>query len=589
MSADGLRPPSISSAPWWGPGSAWRSARESHDPYDRLAAGLYVGDELVNADLAAQGLGRPMQPQPGDRFHDQVAAAWSGPAAGLTDSCDIEAGQRRQRTAATALDQNRERGLDEHMRQAAQTTWRAYEEARSADLARAVDALVPSDVSVVPTADGLLDDPATAFVADFDDELIIAKQVQGAEDRHDELLASVRRLRGALLEPSSQSEVGFGDERWDDIPAAERARVAAELRGLTEQSEEAVKEARSTLRQYRKLAAKAKAKAEAKAKAKAKAKQAKARAKAKARAAAAALAHPVRVGTYNICKSTCGTGRHSWGKRRKALVKEVRWADPDVLAVQEANTAKWHGTRQIDDVRRLLRPAGYEIASTRLTCTKGCTRGAHIFFKPTRMSPSRLPNEDMAAAGMTSLATIAHKDFGHIQDRAVSWAFLTPRGSSRPTLYVSVHMVTEKTKLGERLRVATARRMRSFTKRLVARSGLKDVPIVVAGDFNSYARRQPHGAQAIMTSSGFHDGYSAPVKENAHVGTVNHSPKIAKYQGFPPRPPRYQGSPTRIDYVFSTVAPLRHEVVVRLTKSGRFDDRYRASDHNMVMVDVPVR
>ena len=73
------------------------------------------------------------------------------------------------------------------------------------------------------------------------------------------------------------------------------------------------------------------------------------------------------------------------------------------------------------------------------------------------------------------------------------------------------------------------------------------------------------------------------------LGTVNYTPKHRKYKGFPPRPLRYQGNPTRIDYVFSTVAPLRHEVVVRLTSRGRFDDRYRASDHNMVMVDLPVR
>ncbi len=53
----------------------------------------------------------------------------------------------------------------------------------------------------------------------------------------------------------------------------------------------------------------------------------------------------------------------------------------------------------------------------------------------------------------------------------MSWAFLTPRGSTRPTLYVSVHMVTQKTALGEHLRVATAKRMRALTKTLVARSG----------------------------------------------------------------------------------------------------------------------
>lgn len=304
---------------------------------------------------------------------------------------------------------------------------------------------------------------------------------------------------------------------------------------------------------------------------------------------AAARADAVRFGTYNICKSTCGKGRYAWAFRRKALVNEVRWTSPDVLAVQEANTRKWRGVRQIDDVRRLLAPAGYSIASTRFTCTKHCTKGAHIFYKPGRMSPSRLPNKKMPNAGMTGLSTIARTGFGPIQDRAVSWAFLTPHGSTRPTLYVSVHFVTQKTAFGERLRVATARRFRAFTNTLVARSGLKNVPIVVAGDFNSYARRQPKGAQAIMTASGFRDGFTAPIKANEDIGTVNYTPKLMKYKGFPPQPYRYRSNTTRIDYVFSTVAPLRHEVVARLTSQGRFDDRFRASDHNMVLVDLPVR
>lgn len=550
---------------------------ESHDRYDRLLAGVFLAGELVDADLASQGLGRPMLVQPGDRFRDAVAAAWVGPAAAAARSCEVEA-DLRQPTAAAALAQNAGLGLDVGVRLSAHIAWREYVAARQAELTRAVDALVPADDAGVLTADDLLDDPATASVADFDDADTIKQQVRAVQAEHDSLMEGAARLRGAVQEPSHQGATDLGDEGWSALGPRERAEVDRQIRGLTERSEAAVKDARSTLRQYRKLVASAKARAAAKA-----------RARAKARAAAEARAHPVRVATYNICKSTCGTGKHSWAKRRKALVNEVRRADPDVLAVQEANTATWRGTRQIDDVRRMFRPAGYEIASTRYTCATGCTRGAHIFYKPDRMSLSSLPDKHMASAGMASLATIAGKKFGKIQDRAVSWAFLTPRGSSRPTLYVSVHLVTQQTKQGERLRVATARNLDSFTRQLVARAGLRNPPIVVAGDFNSFARRQPHGAQAIMTASGFKDGYTAPVKENADIGTVNITPKTAKYQGFPPKPYRYQGSPTRIDYVFSTVDPLRHEVVVRLTKTGRFDDRYRASDHNMVLVDLPLR
>lgn len=304
----------------------------------------------------------------------------------------------------------------------------------------------------------------------------------------------------------------------------------------------------------------------------------------------AAASHAVRVATYNICKSTCGKGRYSWANRRNALVNQVRWTDPDVLNVQEANTTKFRGHPQLTDVRARLSRLGYGIANLNLSCTKRCTRGAHVFYKTSRMSPSTLPNRSMAPAGMVGLSTIAKMRFAY-QDRAVSWAFLTPRGSTRPTLYLSVHLITQKTSRGETYRRAAARHLSSFAKGLIARSGLKGaVPVVVSGDFNSYQRRQPNGAQTIMTRHGFTDGYQAPVRANANYGTINRAPKINKYKGFPPGPYRYgRISPARIDYVFSTVAPLRHEVVLRLKSNGRFDDRFRASDHNMVLVDLPLR
>ena len=65
----------------------------------------------------------------------------------------------------------------------------------------------------------------------------------------------------------------------------------------------------------------------------------------------------VRVASYNILHVTSGTGKKSWAHRRKALVRTVRAASPDVLLVQEANTQKWKGRRHIDDVRAIGRRA----------------------------------------------------------------------------------------------------------------------------------------------------------------------------------------------------------------------------------------
>lgn len=297
----------------------------------------------------------------------------------------------------------------------------------------------------------------------------------------------------------------------------------------------------------------------------------------------------IRVATYNVMKTTRMKAKWSWTKRRAALVNTVRDAAPDVLLIQEANTQRWGGSTHIEDVRGLLGGLGYQIASADYTqCTLGCTRGSHVFYRPARMTLAT-PHTGLAAAGMAGMSTIAQVDFGGTQDRNVAYAFLTPVGSTRTALYLSAHLPTEKTAEGERLRVAVASRLRPWANELIAASGLGDVNIVVGGDFNSYQRRQPYGAQQVLADSGLIDGFAAPEKANANYSTVNYTPKTRKYKGFPPRPYFYRSNTTRIDYIFSTVAPRRHEVVLHLTRKGTFDNRYRASDHNMVLVDLPLR
>jgi endonuclease/exonuclease/phosphatase family metal-dependent hydrolase len=187
------------------------------------------------------------------------------------------------------------------------------------------------------------------------------------------------------------------------------------------------------------------------------------------------------------------------------------------------------------------------------------------------------------------MARIARTRFRGIGDRAVSWAFLTPHGSTQTTLFVSVHLPTPRSARAERLRRAVAARLRPWAEDLIRTGGLPGAQLVIAGDFNSFDRRQPRGAHRIVAEAGLIDGFAAPERVNSHVGTVNHTRKN-RYRGFPPRPHVYQGSqPARIDYVFATVAPLRHEIVLPLTRTGAFDNAYRASDHNMVLVDLPLR
>ncbi len=296
----------------------------------------------------------------------------------------------------------------------------------------------------------------------------------------------------------------------------------------------------------------------------------------------------VRVATLNVLKVLYVDGKRSWAKRRIRMKHLVAETKPDVLMVQEANTKKWRDTRHIYDVRNRMASLGYEITSTRYNdCTSYCTRGAHIFYNPERMTLVEPPNGP--AAGMLGISQIGKVKFGSVQDRNAAWAFLKPVGSSQVAFYMSVHLPTAKTTHSESLRVAVADKLRPWAEAKIAAAGMEDVEIVIGGDLNSHFKRQPLGAQYELAKDGLIDAWTAPKKKNKHYGTINKTPKTAQYLGFPPRPHYYKDEPTRIDYVFSTVPASRHEVVVHLRDSGRFRKYFKASDHNMVLVDLPLK
>jgi endonuclease/exonuclease/phosphatase family metal-dependent hydrolase len=301
----------------------------------------------------------------------------------------------------------------------------------------------------------------------------------------------------------------------------------------------------------------------------------------------------LRVATWNVngngtCHH-CANDHFSWNVRRGALVQSVWAASPDVLAVQEASISRTHGVRHIDDLRAILAPIGYSVASDYyLTAPhRGASLGAHIFVKTSRVVLTAPPT-GRPASGYALMSQIAGSGFRGAKDRSVAWAFLMGPTPTTPTLLLSVHLPTPKSRAAEAARVAVARRLREWATQLAASAGFPGANLVVAGDFNSFDRRQPSGAQAVLNQEGLVDGFAAPVHVNGQYGTTNYTPSMNRYRGYPPSPPHYTGTPTRIDYIMSTVKPLRYEVFLVLDGSGHFDSRYRASDHNMVMVDLPI-
>ncbi|MCB0898212.1 MAG: endonuclease/exonuclease/phosphatase family protein [Actinobacteria bacterium] len=297
----------------------------------------------------------------------------------------------------------------------------------------------------------------------------------------------------------------------------------------------------------------------------------------------------ITVATYNVCKVSCMGGRFSWAKRRKAIARTVAAAHPDVLAVQEAPTLPWRGTTQWADLTRVLSRRGYRPTSTRDGCSAGCTRGAHLYFDPGRV---RLFGTSRRATGMESQRRLSGTAWGGIQDRNLSWAYLQDIASGGVFLAVSLHLPNEKTQRAEVVRRSTAAGVASFVQRLNAGRGLSGIPVIVMGDLNSYASRQPKGAQQVFQEAGFVDAFDAPERINGRYPTANYTPATRHWHGFPPSPFRYSGWASRIDYVLAAngVRPRSYEVFLKLRADGRFDNRFRGSDHNLVRarLSIPV-
>lgn len=376
-------------------------------------------------------------------------------------------------------------------------------------------------------------------------------------------------------------------------------------------------------------------------------------------AVAAALALPakadpvVTVATYNVCKTSCGTGRFAWDRRKSATVRTIVSARPDVLALQEADNSYPYYEQQ-------LRRHGYARVEPDLEqCGGGCVPDSQLFYRTSTVAavstqvpnaprpdvclpfppagpeapqyPDYPPQPDYDAddaqwrqwqqeadridatyeaaylayrqaqaaydradcdeyAFWTPFTAVGSESTALSQwgppaltrsaeDRNITWSVFRHRRSGAGFLAVSMHLPNEKSPVAEKYRKHLAATLKPRLSQWLAPLGLRRVPMVVMGDLNSFAYRQPKGAQWVLGRSGFNDAYSAPRKVNGDVTTVNTS--ATTRNPFPPGP-RRSDNPTRIDYVlFDKGKALRYEVHVRL-KAGRFDNRFRGSDHNLV-------
>ena len=311
--------------------------------------------------------------------------------------------------------------------------------------------------------------------------------------------------------------------------------------------------------------------------------------------------------TFNVCKVACAAPAPSWDIRRDRVARVIGESGADVVGIQEAtNNPTTAAKTQVADIQTLLAPAGYvspfftvdsnecrrpRDAQGELTGPSPCDNTAALLYRTATVEQVTTPT-GLPSAGIVQVGSIAPGIDAVSAARSVAWAYLRGKNGVGPFLAISLHTDSNKDVVAENSRVAVGKALGGWVNWMNGIQGMGGTPAILMADLNSYAKRQPKGAQMELTSAGWIDAHSARSRRNIMYSTINYNPLLGDgAQGFPAAPYRFQktkknpkGEATRIDYIMGYGTGLRvidYEVVIYLNGKA-FNTDYQASDHQMV-------
>lgn len=297
----------------------------------------------------------------------------------------------------------------------------------------------------------------------------------------------------------------------------------------------------------------------------------------------------VTFATWNIASSTATAdipGR-TWSQRKAAVTNGILKANASVVAVQEAAASQAAG-EQYQQLVRLLSPTyksavsigsipvpTAQIPTAVKAHTAGLSRSDHILYKPTDVTV--LDSGVQSTYAVSGSVAWDKSKF----DRQFTWALMQSKATGHDFYVVSTHLEQGTSATMQKMRKAAAAGVRAFIENKAKSDGRSGAPIVIMGDLNSDSR-WTSGPQVALVKAGYASATAAhsTVKRS---DTTSNSHNASKDHGYPAKPYNYKYTGTRIDYILvkngGGVSKFVNQMI--LTSSGRFNETYRGSDHNL--------
>jgi endonuclease/exonuclease/phosphatase family metal-dependent hydrolase len=297
--------------------------------------------------------------------------------------------------------------------------------------------------------------------------------------------------------------------------------------------------------------------------------------------------------TFNIAKPN-NSNVPSWKNRRDAIARTINESNSDVIGIQEATSIRVIGEggtrmRHWQDVQAMSANGGYALTNPdENTCSSSrCINSTRILYKADKVREVDFP-EGLPSAGQGRLSDIAN-GLRYAKYREFSWAYLEGLNGTGTFLAISVHLNNEKNSQGKKEREIVGREITKWADDLNNERGLKAVPMVLMGDFNSYLNREPKGMLFELAEAGWQDSFNAPLNEFKFFEDAYTTSYTGGNRSGWPKKPITSSDPVRIDYVMykgEFLTADAYQVALRLNEDGTFDNNYRGSDHMMVQAII---